>query len=84
MNLSVAAVIEGLEWARKENSGVIQSSDIEKLVDLWQDYDTEATGWITINDLAFYLFELPPPFKLKDELRLYNYDEENTMADKVK
>jgi hypothetical protein len=62
MNLSVAAVIEGLETARKENSGVIQSSDIEKLVELWKDYDEQATGWINTTDLAFYLYELPPPF----------------------
>ena len=35
MNLSVAAVIEGLETARKENSGVVQGSDIDTLLDLW-------------------------------------------------
>ena len=35
MNLTVAAVIEGLESARKENTGIIQAVDIEKLVDLW-------------------------------------------------
>ena len=83
MNLTVAAVIEGLETAQKDNTGVIQSEDIEKLVDLWKDYDEQATGWITIDNLAFYLFELPPPFKLKDENKLMNYEQEDlTMAEK--
>ncbi len=62
MNLSVAAVIEGLETARKENSGVVQGSDIDVLIDLWQGYDPVATGWISVQNLAFFLYELPPPF----------------------
>jgi len=35
MNLSVAAVIEGLDTAKKENMGIVQGDDIEALIDLW-------------------------------------------------
>lgn len=61
MNLSVAAVIEGLDTAKKENMGVVQGDEIEMLIDYWQEYDNDATGWITMQDLVFLLYELPPP-----------------------
>mmetsp|Transcript_15907 Transcript_15907/g.24542 ORF Transcript_15907/g.24542 Transcript_15907/m.24542 type:complete len:113 (+) Transcript_15907:6851-7189(+) len=61
MNLSVAAVIEGLDTAKKENMGIVQGDEIEQLIDRWQDYDPNATGWITMRDLVFLLYELPPP-----------------------
>ena len=61
MNLSVAAVIEGLDTAKKENMGIVQGDEIEILIDLWQHYDPYASGWITMEDLVFLLYELPPP-----------------------
>jgi hypothetical protein len=61
MNLSVAAVIEGLNTAKNENMGVVQGDEIERLIELWQDYDNDATGYITMQDLVFLLYELPPP-----------------------
>lgn len=39
MNLSIATVIEGLETARKENLGIVLSSDIDKLIKYWKEYD---------------------------------------------
>lgn len=35
MNLSIAAVIEGLDTAKKENMGVVQGDEIEILIDYW-------------------------------------------------
>jgi len=35
MNLSVAAVIEGLDTAKKENMGVVQGDEIDALIELW-------------------------------------------------
>jgi hypothetical protein len=35
MNLSVAAVIEGLDTAKKENMGIVKGDDIETFIDLW-------------------------------------------------
>lgn len=61
MNLSVAAVIEGLNTAKNENMGVVHGDEIERLIDYWQEYDNDATGWITLQDLVFLLYELPPP-----------------------
>ena len=61
MNLSVAAVIEGLDTAKKENMGIVQGDEIEILIELWQHYDPYASGWITMTDLVFLLYELPPP-----------------------
>jgi len=48
MNLSVAAVIEGLNTAKNENMGVVQADEIEELIDYWQDYDNDATGFISM------------------------------------
>lgn len=48
MNLSVAAVIEGLNTAKNENMGVVQGDEIERLIELWCDYDNDASGYITM------------------------------------
>ena len=62
MNLSVAAVIEGLENAKQQNSGVIEGDDVQALLDGWMKYDPEATGWIDILDFVCLVVELPHPF----------------------
>jgi hypothetical protein len=76
MNLSVAAVIEGLDTAKKENMGIVQGDDIEVLIDLWQHYDPYGSGWITMTDLVFLLYELPPPLG-KRPSSLSQYDDHN-------
>ena len=35
MNLSVAAVIEGLDTAKKENMGIVEGDEIERLIEHW-------------------------------------------------
>jgi len=35
MNLSVVAVIVGLDTSKKENMGIVQGDEIEALIDLW-------------------------------------------------
>ena len=71
MNLSIAAVIEGLDTAKKENLGIVQSDEIEAFIETWQYYDPLATGWITLKNFIFLLYELPPPmgrvYTFKDE-----------------
>ena len=61
MNLSVAAVIEGLEQAKNENLGIVTADQIEQLLDIWVEYDPKATGWISLQELIFLLYELPQP-----------------------
>ena len=61
INLTVAAVIDGLSSARKDNTGIIKKDEITDLIDLWAEYDPKATGWIEVTNLVFLLFELPKP-----------------------
>lgn len=62
MNLSVAAVIEGLEAAKNENTGIIEGEDVAGLIGRWQEYDPSASGWITSLDFVCLVIESPPPF----------------------
>jgi len=62
MNLSVAAVIEGLENAKTDNSGIIEGDDVQNLLDFWMQYDPKATGWIKVLDFVCLVIELPAPF----------------------
>lgn len=64
MNLSVAAVIEGLAEASKENMGIVSGDQIDFLIEKWKDYDTNASGLISYQDLLFLLYEVPPPLGL--------------------
>lgn len=40
------------------------------MVEKWADYDKNATGWITPEDLAFLMYELPPPLGRSNELEI--------------
>jgi hypothetical protein len=55
MNLSVAAVIEGLDTARSENCGIVDADSILQLIEFWRDFDPNATGFITVEHLVFVL-----------------------------
>lgn len=46
MNLSVAAVIEGLNAAKEQNSGIVTKEDAIVFLELWKTYDPKALGWI--------------------------------------
>ena len=61
MNLTVAAVINGLQSARKETIGAVNKEHVSILVEKWAEYDPKATGWISVTDLVFLLYELPEP-----------------------
>ena len=47
MNLSVAAVIDGLNSARNDFFCCVKSDDISILLDLWKEYDPKGKGWIS-------------------------------------
>jgi hypothetical protein len=64
MNLSVAAVIDGLAEARKDSSSCVKKDHLAKLIDLWKEYDPKAKGHISIDDLVCLLYELPQPLGL--------------------
>jgi hypothetical protein len=73
MNLSVAAVIEGLENAKSDNEGMIEGDDINNLLDQWMEFDPKATGWIDVQDLICLIIELPPPFGNSDIKQLCKF-----------
>lgn len=66
INLAVAAVIEGLESSTTINVGVFKSDDVNILLEAWQHYDPDATGWIKIIEFIEIIIELPPPFGNED------------------
>ncbi|CAI2381758.1 unnamed protein product [Moneuplotes crassus] len=77
MNLTVAAVIDGLSSARKDEGALISSENINTFIDLWSDYDPKATGWVSIDAYVFLIFELPKPIGLGSEVPTnykQNYD----------
>ena len=62
LNMTIAAVIDGMQVAQDDNDRFFKSSDIEEFIDLWQKYDPEATGSITLTDFMMFVAELKPPF----------------------
>ena len=64
MNLTVAAVIDSLNSANKDEGALISGEDIDILISLWSEYDPKATGWIPIECLVFLLYEMPEPLGL--------------------
>lgn len=81
INLTVAAVIDGLSSARKDNAAVIKKDEINELIELWAEYDPKATGWIEVTDLWFLLFELPKPMGYEQDRDLiYKADNSNAEA----
>lgn len=80
INLTVAAVIDGLSSARKDNTGVIKKDEINELVEIWSEYDPKATGWIDVTSLVFLLFELPQPMGYGKDHSLLNNNNNDSFA----
>ena len=64
MNLSIAAVIDGLADARKDSNSCVRKEDIENLISIWKEYDPKAEGFVSVIDLACILYELKTPLGL--------------------
>lgn len=67
INLSVAAVIQGLDTARSENCGIVCSDDVDHFIELWKYYDPQAKGWIGAENLIYLLVELKWPLGRKKD-----------------
>ena len=67
LNLTVAAVIQGLDAACQENLGFVSSDDVDDFIQLWKYYDPDAKGWIGAESLVYLLVELPAPLGRKKE-----------------
>lgn len=62
LNLTIAAVIDGLQAAQDDNDRLFQSTHIEAFNELWQEYDPKGTGKLNVNDLPFFLVEVIAPW----------------------
>jgi len=58
LNLFVAVVLEGYKSTNKEQSGGISFAMLNELVETWVEFDPEASGWISVKDLIFLVFEV--------------------------
>ncbi len=67
INLFLALVVEGYSDTLAENEAVISPSSLEEFIEKWSEYDPQGTGFLTPEDLAFFLFEVNPPLGLKEE-----------------
>jgi len=67
VNIFVAFVLEGFSRSNKENHNLVNNDDYAKLIQMWQDYDPKATGWIDPQDIAFLVYELPAPLGKAEE-----------------
>lgn len=73
--LFLAVVIGGYAESKKENEAVITPNQMEEFLDKWSEYDPQGTGFLTPEQFAFLIHDLPPPLGLKDENSVkYEYD----------
>ena len=56
LNLFIAVVLEGFSSTNKEHTGAVTSEHFNELIELWVDYDPNATGWIDVRDLIFLIY----------------------------
>ena len=67
LNLFIAVVLEGFSSTNKEHTGLVTSENYAEFIDKWLTYDSEATGWIKVNDLIFLMLELGPPLGKRND-----------------
>ena len=52
MDLSIGVFIDSLQAAKNDESGVVKRDQISEIfLNLWSDYDPNATGWIHVDQL---------------------------------
>lgn len=61
LNLFIAVVIEGFGSVNKEHTGAVTHKDYENFLDAWLCFDHEATGWISLEDVIYFVYILDEP-----------------------
>ena len=75
VNLFLAIVVGGYIESKKENEAVITPGQMDEFLDKWAEYDPQGTGFVTPNEYAFLIHDLPQPLGLKDNASVrYEYD----------
>lgn len=62
LNLTIAAVIDGLQAAQADDNRLFKSSDIDTFLDMWQEYDHNGVGTISLRKFYLLLAEVKAPF----------------------
>ena len=57
-----------------ETDAVISPLKIEEILQKWVTYDTEGSGFISPENLAFFLFELNHPLGFKEDTDSLNFN----------
>jgi len=78
LNLFIAVVLEGYISTLNNNTGIISADMLNELVNSWVDYDPEATGWISVKDLIFLVYDVKEPLgkrtlfetEIKEQIKL--------------
>ena len=69
MNLSIGIFVDSIEAAKNDENSIIKKDIItDFFLNLWSEYDPDATGWISIDELVFFLYELPEPLGYGKEI----------------
>lgn len=69
MNLSIGVFVDAYEAAKKDENSLIKEDVISDIfLNLWSEYDPNATGWISIDEFIFFLYELPEPLGCGKEI----------------
>tara|TARA_B110000285_G_C14956658_1_gene529549 strand:+ start:79 stop:297 length:219 start_codon:yes stop_codon:yes gene_type:complete len=63
LNLTVAAVIDGLNASMADAGRPLKIADFILFSEAWAKYDPEKTGMVRQDQLYFLVTELSPPFK---------------------
>ena len=74
MNLFITVVVEGYSDSVKENEAIITPTQIDEFLMKWSDYDPHGTGFISFEQFAFLIFDLPPPLGIKEDNFKIEYD----------
>jgi hypothetical protein len=62
LDLSIGVFISALSEARKYDICLFGRKQLNDFLELWSEYDPDATGWITVDEWMFLIYELPYPY----------------------
>jgi len=66
LNMFVAVVLEGFSESMKDSGKAVNSDVLTELRKKWSEFDPNAKGWLSIDDVAQILHEIPPPFGFRN------------------
>ena len=74
LNLFIAVVLEGFSNTNRDFKSAITTEDFQIFLNKWLEFDPSATGWLKLDDLVFFLRDLPFPFSKSISVELADED----------